>query len=109
MDEIEMNRKVNEILERPYTWMVVPEEGGGCSSRIVEFQGCYSQGKTPQEAIERLRESAESWLEGVLEAGQEVPEPNGGDLFLVRSPVFRAVADAERLKGEQGASDAEDR
>jgi predicted RNase H-like HicB family nuclease len=67
-------REVDEILRRPYHWVLIPD-ADGCVAYIEEFQGCATQGDTPEEAVRCLREAAELWLSTVIEDGQAVPEP----------------------------------
>jgi len=72
-----MEDRLKEILERPYMWVLIPDEKAGrWSACIREFPGCCSDGKTSQEAVQNLRDAAESWLLAVLERGQDVPEPD---------------------------------
>jgi len=70
-----MNQIVDEILKRPYGRVIVPEEEGGYFSFISEFEGCFAQGETAQEAFDNLNEVAKSWVEAELEAGREIPQP----------------------------------
>lgn len=64
-----------EYLKRPYARVVVPEGDGTYRGEILEFPGCIASGDTAPEALARLEDVAESWLESVLARGQAVPEP----------------------------------
>src|SRR5262249_36961747 len=64
-----------EILKRPYTRLVVPEEEGGFRAEIPEFPGCRAVGETEAEAIDNVNEAALDWLAAVIDSGQSVPEP----------------------------------
>lgn len=64
-----------ELLKRPYSRVVVPESDGTFKGEILEFPGCIATAETAGEALSRLEEVAESWLESVLARGQSVPEP----------------------------------
>jgi predicted RNase H-like HicB family nuclease len=44
-------------------------------ARVLELEGCFSDGKTEQEALENLRESMEGWLEVAVEHNDPIPEP----------------------------------
>ena len=59
-------------------------------SRVLELDGCQSDGITPQEAIDSLREAMEGWIETKLEFGDPIPEPisqnNYSGKFVVRLP-----------------------
>ncbi len=43
---------------------------------ITDLPGCYSAGNTLEEAHANAKESAELWLEAVLEDGGAVPHPS---------------------------------
>lgn len=58
----------------PYTYEVVPDRDGYVVS-VKELPGCLSQGSTPSEAIERVREAMELWIDACLANGQQVPMP----------------------------------
>ena len=64
-----------EILKRPYHWIVIPDEDGSFFATIGEFPGCLTDAMSPTEAIVQLREVALCWLAAVIEQGQTVPEP----------------------------------
>lgn len=98
-----MKPNIDEILKKPYTRILIPNEGGSYSAEILEFVGCYAQGDTPNEAINDLEEAARSWIVACLELGQEIPEPlmnqgYGGKiaLRLPRSLHRQATRMAER-------------
>lgn len=68
--------EISEILKRPYRRVFIPDaEAGGFTGMIAEFPGCISQGETLAEAYEELESAAESWLEGAIEGGLKIPEP----------------------------------
>jgi predicted RNase H-like HicB family nuclease len=70
-----MNRNVDEILKRSYSWVVKPAEEGGYTAEILEFPGCVTQGETLEETYANLEDAARGWIETVIELGQDVPEP----------------------------------
>ena len=51
-------------------------EYGGYVVVCPSIQGCYSQGKTVEEALANIREAIELCLEDLEERGEEVPNPN---------------------------------
>ena len=51
-----------------------PEEGGGYHVYCPLLKGCHSYGATKEEAIERIKEAIELWLESARELGIEIPE-----------------------------------
>lgn len=91
------------ILTRPYERVLIPEEEGGYSAYIPEFEGCFAQGETAEEALSMLHETAIAWLEAELEEGKAIPEPwnsqqfNGKLLLRLPKSLHRDLArQAER-------------
>jgi antitoxin HicB len=89
-------------LQLPYARILIPVEGG-FHTEILEFPGCYAQGKTPGVAYKNLERAAESWIEACLDKGQQVPEPSGSvdysgivSLRLPKSVHRQAAKFAER-------------
>ena len=74
---------VEHYLGLPYTVAVQSEtvalESEGkeprWSATVDELPGCASQGRTPDEAVERLRGAMESWLSAALAQRREIPLP----------------------------------
>jgi predicted RNase H-like HicB family nuclease len=98
-----MPKSSEEYLKEPYSRILIPDENGFFSAEIMEFPGCFAEGKTVDEAMHNLEEAAKSWIEASLEQGHEIPEPFmnqgfGGKiaLRLPRSLHRQAVRMAER-------------
>lgn len=70
-----MKKTAKDYLKEPYSRVLVPESDGTYSADILEFPGCFAEGKTPNEAYANLERIAESWIEAALEQGQEIPAP----------------------------------
>ena len=66
-----------EIMQRPYTRIVVPAEEGGFVAEVLEFEGCFAEGDSPEEVMTELEGAMRDWIELALEAGQPIPEPLG--------------------------------
>lgn len=106
-----MMRKIEEYLALPYTLVVVhnvDEDGNaGWVAEVEELPGCMSQGASPEEAIERVREAMRDWIAVALEDGMEIPEPREeadfSGRFLVRIPAS-LHADLARSAGREGVS-----
>ena len=49
------------------------EEGGGYSIYFPDLPGCWSDGATPEEAIENGRDALQSWLTVAQEFGMTFP------------------------------------
>jgi predicted RNase H-like HicB family nuclease len=73
--ELKMKRAAKDYLKEPYSRVLIPEEDGTYSADILEFPGCFAEGRTPDEAYANLEKVAESWIEAALEQGQEIPAP----------------------------------
>ncbi len=52
------------------------EDYGAYVVRCPSIQGCYSQGKTVEEALANIREAIELCLEDIESRGEALPEPN---------------------------------
>lgn len=70
-----MARNAKQDLKKPYARILIPDETGKFTAEILEFPGCFAYGDTPEDALQHLERSAESWIEAALEQGQEIPEP----------------------------------
>jgi len=71
----ELDERVQEVLAKPYTRALVPDENGGFSAEVAEFPGCFSEGETPAEAYENLEKAAANWVTAAIEQGLEIPPP----------------------------------
>lgn len=65
---------VEKYMALPYQIELV-QDGEGWFVSIPELSGCMSQGDTPQEALEMIRDAQRLWLQVALEDGVRVPEP----------------------------------
>ncbi len=68
-------KSVTEYMALPYSRVLVPDEGGGYFAQVLEFPGCFADGDTADQAMRRLDESMEAWIEVLLESGKPIPEP----------------------------------
>lgn len=51
-----------------------PEEDGGYHIFCPALKGCHTCGGTKEEAMEKIKEAIEVWLESARELGIEMPE-----------------------------------
>ena len=51
-------------------------EGGGFLALAPDLPGCMSDGETPAEALARIYDAIESWMEGADELGHPIPKPS---------------------------------
>jgi antitoxin HicB len=52
-----------------------PEDGGGYSISFPDLPGCWSDGATPEEAVENGRDALRSWLAVAEEFDGPIPRP----------------------------------
>lgn len=73
----EIERRVAEIMARPYRTVLTGDATDGFLATVPELPGCATAGETEAEALAMLRDAMETWLISVLERGLPVPEPSG--------------------------------
>ncbi len=69
-----IDQEVDQYMAMPYRIEMVPDQGGWYVL-IPELPGCMSQGDSPEEALEMLRDAQRLWLRVALEDGDPIPEP----------------------------------
>lgn len=68
------------------------EDGGGWLAEVPELKGCLTDGDTPEEALDNLKEVIETWLEIAHEDNRAIPAPHIYDdseysgKFTLRTP-----------------------
>ncbi len=67
----------DEVMRRPYNRLLVRDPEGTYSARVLEFDGCFAGGDTPEEASTNLVEAMRLWVESELEQDHDIPEPYG--------------------------------
>jgi len=102
-----MEKTLKYYLNLPYTIEMTQDVDEGWFARVKELPGCMSQGDTPEEALEMIRDAMEGWLEVALEDGMRIPEPRRledySGKFVVRVPAFLHRDLVERAD-EEGVS-----
>jgi antitoxin HicB len=85
-----MDKTVEYYMGLPYTIELVPEPCGGWFVAVKELPGCMSEGDTPGEAVEMIRDAMRGWIEVSLEDDDPIPEPRSledySGKFVVRVP-----------------------
>ena len=63
---------------KTYDFKVIlePDESGGYVISCPSLPGCYSQGQTPEEAMENIKEAIALCLEDMESQGEEIPDPS---------------------------------
>lgn len=72
-----MEAEIARLVALPYTRLLVPDEDGGYTAEVLEFEGCFSQGDSGEEALENINGAMHDWLEVEIQAGHSIPEPMG--------------------------------
>ena len=99
-------KDLKHYLALPYSIEIIPDEEGYIAT-IPDLPGCMSSGHTVKAALRGLEEVKQLWLEGRLEAGEEIPEPTRiedfSGKFVLRIPrtLHRTL---EREARKQGVS-----
>ncbi len=98
--------EVKDYMELPYNYIIQPiedESGKYYYARVLELNGCQSDGDTFDEAYSNLREAMRGYLETKIENGIKIPIPQSiqdySGKFVVRIPksLHQALAiEAER-------------
>ena len=62
--------------------LVYDQEEGDWEAQILDLPGCMSDGATPDEAVENVRDAQLSWIDSCIEDGYEVPLPSTGNTYV---------------------------
>lgn len=94
-------------LTRPWT-RELAQDGEIVAARIVELDGCFSEGSTMHEALTNLEDALELWLTAAIESGAPIPEPraefgasdfSGRFTVRVAKSVHRMLSEAADREG----------
>jgi len=72
------DKNASYYMSLPYTFIIQPhtdESGFYYVGRVMELDGCMSDGETRYEVLDNLQEAMEGWIETSLANGLAVPEP----------------------------------
>lgn len=67
--------KARKIWEGPYARVIVREDNGAYSAKVLELPGCFAEGDTPADAHANLDEAAVAWIADQLDKGESIPLP----------------------------------
>lgn len=83
-------RSIEDLLKLDYRISLSRDEEGDYFATVDELPGCMADGRTPNKAVENLREAMKSWMASRAAAGLEIPEPRDtadySGRILVRMP-----------------------
>ena len=100
--------EVKDYLKLPYNFIIQKindESGEYYYARVMELEGCQSDGDTFDEAYQNVLEAMEGYIETKLANGYEVPMPYGAEQysgkFVVRVPksLHRSLAASAQREG----------
>lgn len=97
--------EIRQYLLQPYSRILVPSPSGGYFAEVLELTGCFSHGKSVEEAMRNLEEAMEGWIEAALEMGQSIPLPlatagySGRVLLRLPKSLHKAAARRAEIEG----------
>jgi predicted RNase H-like HicB family nuclease len=67
--------------------VVIEKDQDGYFALCPELQGCYTQGKTYEEALEHIKDAIRLHIEDRLESGEDIPQPESVSLTSLEVAV----------------------
>ena len=67
--------------------VIIEKDRDGYFAYCPELQGCYTQGESYEEALERIRDAVRLHIEDRIEAGEEIPQPESVSLTSLEVAV----------------------
>lgn len=55
--------------------LLTEEDGGGYLVEVPDLPGCMTDGDTVEEAIAKVGEAIDSWIDAAIETGKTIPKP----------------------------------
>lgn len=97
-------RPLEYYLELNYPITVYRAEEGGYVAEIEDLPGCITEGETLEEALQRIEDVRNAWMETAYEDGIEIPLPRTDEeysgKFMIRIPKYLHRRLAEQAKRE---------
>ncbi len=97
----------NELMSRSYAYELARDpEGGGYFAHHPDLEGCFAQGESADEAVERLDDARRAWFRARSDDGLSIPRPTDDEpsgRFSLRIPRV-THGDAVRRAARQGVS-----
>lgn len=79
---------IQDKFMKTYRFSAVIEKDEDCYfASCPQLQGCHTQGESYEEALENLKDALRLYLETLLEAGEDIPEPGSVSLTMVEVVV----------------------
>lgn len=98
-------RKRSQSLDYPVIVRALSaDEGGGFLAEVPDLPGCQSDGETPEQAIDNVKDAIAAWVETAKEIGRAVPAPDGSSYsgkWVQRVPksLHKRLAQEARREG----------
>ena len=70
---------------------VEQEEDGRWSADIPAFPGCAAWGYSREEALEAIQDTAQAYLEVLLEDGRPLPKEGEDDTQVIEAPMVAVI------------------
>ena len=64
-------------MSHQFNVILTPEDDGRWTAEVPAFPGCVTWGNTKEEALERIKEAIELYLEVIAEDGKPIPKDQG--------------------------------
>ena len=103
--EDEIEAQLAPYLSAPYIHMIIPTADGRYLAEVLELPGCITDGRTPEEAYNNLKEAMSGYLSAHIERDTPIPEAVGlkelsGNIPLrISSELHRMAALRARQEG----------
>jgi len=72
-----------------------PDKNGGYAIRFPDLPGTNSQGRDIAEAISMARDALASWLECMMEDGEDIPTPSEPNRIALEPGQFMSLIDVD--------------
>jgi antitoxin HicB len=72
------SNNIEKILALPYTIKLIYEDDA-FYSEVEEIPGCWSEGKTIEQAYSNIKDAMKLWMENAIERGIPLPLPKSGE------------------------------
>lgn len=99
-------RTIDEYMDLPYKMEIVEDhDEGGYVVSFPDLKGCITCAETIEKAIDNAKDAKRAWLEAMIEAGNEIPEPDDlekySGQFKLRIPksLHRQLAEHSKREG----------
>jgi predicted RNase H-like HicB family nuclease len=83
IDDFEQEPEGGCRMHKRFNIRLIPEDDGRWTAEVPALPGCATWGSTRDQAIERITEAIELYLEVLIEEGKQVPDDDREDYARV--------------------------